>query len=311
MGIFFFFLFYVYMHDDRPILTSFRYKSQPGLLPLIPFFPFALSRRSHFATFGPEHPEFWFQLLYYYAYFLHPHSFSAPIQAPFPPLLSYSQPLYFSKTYFSSGPIARFFASKLASHLFSGRACQQMSNFFNSLILFLSSIVNISFICVPPYVCVLRSQHSGVSIAPIPARKVPTAPCPVLSLSNRDAYYFWRFHQRWVYTKFLLVDPLSAVFPLLVFGQSSGKKFVWSGLFQLHFTMSKWVPTITLCSSSLHILRPGRLSRPLLFSNDQEPIEISPHTHFRLVVWLLDRQSLKLRILRFCLRFLPEPPPSL
>lgn len=138
------------LSDDRPTLTSFRYKSQPGLLPLILFFRFALSRRSHFATFGPDHPEFWFQLLYYYAYFLHPHSFSAPIQAPFPPLLSYSRPLYFSKTYFSSGPIARFFASKLASHLFSGRACEQMSNFFNSLILFLSSIVNISFICVLP-----------------------------------------------------------------------------------------------------------------------------------------------------------------
>lgn len=71
------------LSDDRPTVTSFRYKSQPGLLPLILFFRFALSRRSHFATFGPDHPEFWFQLLYYYAYFFIPIVSLLPFKLPF------------------------------------------------------------------------------------------------------------------------------------------------------------------------------------------------------------------------------------
>lgn len=107
------------------------------------------------------------------------------------------------------------------------------------------------------------------------------------------------------------VGRRSAVFPLLVFGQSSGRKFVWVWPFSTPFYYKQVSSNNQSFFLLSHILRPGRLSRPLLFLNDQEPIEISPHTHLRLVVWLLDRQSLKLRILRFCLRFLPEPPPSL
>ena len=84
----------------------------------------------------------------------------------------------------SSGPTALLFPSKLANHLLSPWACHAIPSFSSSLTSFLRSFLHfrhLVYTCSTDCTVSLHHQHSGVSITPIFARYVPTAPCPTLS----------------------------------------------------------------------------------------------------------------------------------
>lgn len=231
--------------DDRPTLTSFRYKSQPGLLPLILFFRFALSRRSHFATFGPDHPEFWFQLLYYYAYFFIPIVSLLPFKLPFrhfspTPDLCISQKLTLA--------VAQLHAFLLANLL----AIFSPVGLASKCLIF-----SILWSCSSPPLSTFRLYvyYRMFAYSALPTfggfyssnscQEGANCSMPSLKFVESWCILFLAFSPTLSLYQISPVGRRSAVFPLLVFGQSSGRKFVW-----FWPTISKWAPTISLLSYS-------------------------------------------------------------
>ena len=83
----------------------------------------------------------------------------------------------------SNGFVALSLASNSASHLRSAWACHLTPSVYSSLIIFLLSFLHLRHLvykCSTNCSASPHHQHSGVSITPILAKNVPTAPCPTL-----------------------------------------------------------------------------------------------------------------------------------
>ena len=112
-----------------------------------------------------------------------------------PQLFFSSTPLFFSTApsllptsvsfrYTNNGPTARSFASSSASHFLSGRLCHRIPILSKSFFKTRRSVLHFRHLvyrCITDCSLSPHHQHSADSTAPIRSRKVPIAPCPVLS----------------------------------------------------------------------------------------------------------------------------------
>ena len=177
---FFFFKFYVYVQPFGLWHTTdiSTYMLWPGSM------PFSLSTCALSRRHDCFYCDFWVEPSWVYPSnsspawsFFRSHSSSLSLAPSLPPTSVVFKNL-------SSGATAFSFPSKLANHLLSPWACHTTPSFSSSLTSFLRSFLHFRHLvykCSTDCTVSLHHQHSRVSITPILARYVRTAPCPSLS----------------------------------------------------------------------------------------------------------------------------------